>query len=92
MLIRFIVYCVYMILKDKDTGKELDFELLQNGILKAYDYHCGWDVSFKKVGDTWQGHMNGGSVGYKGILKQLNLLQQNLDAVKALMKDVREIA
>jgi hypothetical protein len=36
--------------------------------------------------------MNGGYVGYKGILKQLNLLQQNLDAVKALMKDVREIA
>lgn len=92
MLIRFIAYCVYMTLKDKDTGKELDFELLPNGILKAYDYHCAWDVTFKKVGDTWQGHMNGGYVGYKGILKQLNLLQQNLDAVKALMKDVREIA
>ena len=80
-----------MILKDKDTGKELDFELLPNGILKAYDYHCGWDVSFKKVGDKWQGHMNGGYVGYRGILKQINLLQENLDAVTALMKDVKEV-
>ena len=80
-----------MILKDKNTGKELDFELLPNGILKAYDYHCGWDVSFKKVGDTWQGHMNGGYVGYKGMLSQLNLMQQNLDAITALMKDVKEV-
>lgn len=80
-----------MTLKDKDTGRELTFELLPNGILKAYDYQCGWDVSFKKVDDAWQGHMNGGLIGYKGILKQLNLLQQSLDQVKALMKDVAEI-
>ena len=80
-----------MTIKDKDTGKELDFKLLPNGILKAYDYHCGWDVSFKKVGDKWQGHMNGGYVGYRGILKQINLLQENLDAVTALMKDVKEV-
>jgi len=80
-----------MTLKDKDNGKELTFELLPNGILKAYDYQCGWDVSFKKVGDTWQGHMNGGLLGYKGILKQLNLLQQGLDETKRLMKMVKEI-
>lgn len=80
-----------MTLKDKVNGKELTFELLPNGILKAYDYHCGWDVSFKKVGDTWQGHMNGGYIGYKGILKQLNLLQQNLDAVRELKRDVEEL-
>jgi hypothetical protein len=84
-------YIVYMTLKDITNGKELTFELLPNGILKAYDYHCGWDVSFKKVGNTWQGHMNGGYVGYKGILAQLNLLQQNLDEVKQLMKMVKEI-
>lgn len=91
VLIRFMAYCVYMTLKDKANGKELTFELLPNGILKAYDYHCGWDVSFKKVGDTWQGHMNGGLLGYKGILKQLNLLQQGLDETKRLMKMVEEI-
>lgn len=90
-LVRFMPYIVYMTLKDTTNGKELTFELLPNGILKAYDYHCGWDVSFKKVGDTWQGHMNGGYVGYKGILAQLNLLQQNLDEVKQLMKMVEEI-
>jgi len=90
-LVRFLPYIVYMTLKDKTNGKELTFELLPNGILKAYDYHCGWDVSFKKVGDAWQGHMNGGYVGYKGILAQLNLLQQNLDEVKGLMKMVKEI-
>ena len=90
-LVRFMPYIVYMTLKDITNGKELTFELLPNGILKAYDYHCGWDVSFKKVGDTWQGHMNGGYVGYKGILAQLNLLQQNLDEVKQLMKMVEEI-
>ena len=86
-----MAYCVYMTLKDKTNGKELTFELLQNGILKAYDYQCGWDVSFKKVGNTWEGHMNGGYIGYKGILNQLNLLQQSLDQVKELMKDVAEI-
>ena len=91
VLIRFMPYIVYMTLKDITNGKELTFELLPNGILKAYDYHCGWNVSFKKVGDTWQGHMNGGYVGYKGILAQLNLLQQNLDEVKQLMKMVEEI-
>ena len=90
-LVRFLPYIVYMTLKDITNGKELTFELLPNGILKAYDYHCGWNVSFKKVGDTWQGHMNGGYVGYKGILAQLNLLQQNLDEVKQLMKMVEEI-
>jgi len=91
VLIRFMPYIVYMTLKDTTNGKELTFELLPNGILKAYDYHCGWNVSFKKVGNTWQGHMNGGYVGYKGILAQLNLLQQNLDEVKELMKMVEEI-
>ena len=84
-------YIVYMTLKDKDSGKELTFELLPNGILKAYDYHCGWDVSFKKVGDTWQGHTNGGYVGYKGILAQLNLLQQNLDEVRKIKEMIAEI-
>ena len=84
-------YIVYMTLKDKTNGKELTFELLPNGILKAYDYHCGWDVSFKKVCDTWQGHMNGGYVGYKGILAQLNLLQQNLDEVKKIKAMIAEI-
>ena len=78
-----------MTLKDKTNGKELTFELLPNGILKAYDYQCGWDVSFKKVGDTWQGHMNGGYIGYKGILKQINLLQQGLDETKRLMKRLK---
>ena len=38
-----------MTIKDKTTGKELTFELLSNGILKAYDYVCGWDVTFKRV-------------------------------------------
>ena len=80
-----------MIIKDNKTGKELDFELLSNGILKAYDYVCAWDVTFKRVDGVWQGHMNGGYIGYKGILKQLNLLQQSLDEVKALMKMVKEI-
>ena len=90
-LVRFLPYIVYMTLKDITSGKELTFELLPNGILKAYDYHCGWDVSFKKVGDAWQGHMNGGYVGYKGILAQLNLLQQNLDEVRKLKEMIAEI-
>ena len=80
-----------MTIKDNDTGKELTFELLSNGILKAYDYGCGWDVSFKKVNGMWQGHMNGGLWGYRGILKQLNLLQENLDAVKAIRQDIEEL-
>lgn len=74
-----------MTIKDTKTGKELTFELLSNGILKAYDYGCGWDVSFKKVNGMWQGHMNGGLLGYKGILKKLNELQLHknlLDSVK----------
>jgi hypothetical protein len=80
-----------MTLKDITSGKELTFELLPNGILKAYDRHCGWDVSFKKEGDTWQGHMNGGYVGYKGILAKLNLLQQNLDELKKIKEMIAEI-
>ena len=84
-------YFILMTLKDNNTGKELTFELLPNGILLAYDYACGWDVSFKKVGDKWQGHMNGGLWGYRGILKQLNLLQENLDAVKAIRQDIEEL-
>ena len=80
-----------MTIKDKDTGKELTFELLPNGILKAYDYHCGWDVSFKKVNEKWVGHMNGGYVGYRGILRNINLLQESLDSVKELYKDIKEI-
>ena len=80
-----------MTIKDNDTGKELTFELLPNGILLAYDYTCGWDVSFKKVGDKWQGHMNGGLWGYRGILKKLNLLQQNLDQLNSLKRDIDEL-
>ena len=64
-----------MTIKDKDTGKELDFELLDNGILKAYDYGCGWDVTFKRVDGVWEGHMNGGLWVYRGILRRLNELQ-----------------
>lgn len=64
-----------MTIKDKETGKELSFELLSNGILKAYDYGCGWDVTFKRVDGVWEGHMNGGLWGYRGILRRLNELQ-----------------
>ena len=80
-----------MTIKDKDTGKELTFELLPNGILKAYDYGCGWDVSFKKVDGKWVGHMNGGLWGYRGILRNINLLQESLDNVLELNKDLQEI-
>jgi hypothetical protein len=80
-----------MTIKDNDTGKELTLELLPNGILKAYDYACGWDVSFKKVNGKWVGHMNGGYVGYRGILRNINLLQESLDSVMELYKDVKEI-
>ena len=62
-------------IKDNETGKELSFELLSNGILKAYDYACGWDVSFKKVDGQWVGHMNGGLFGYRNILTQLNQIR-----------------
>ena len=61
-----------MKIKCNETGKELDFELLSNGILIARDYECGWDVSYKKIDGKWTGHMNGGHYGYRGILKQLN--------------------
>ena len=68
-----------MIIKDNASGKELSFELLSNGILRAYDYSCGWDVTFKKVNGVWEGQLNGGLCGYRGILDKLNELQAHRD-------------
>ncbi len=68
-----------MLIKDRITGRELDFELLGNGILKAYDRACAWDVTFKKVDGKWEGQLNGGLWGYRGILQRLNELQKHKD-------------
>jgi hypothetical protein len=60
-------------IKDKYSGKELNLELLPNGILKGYDYECQWDVTFKKNDQgTWESHFNGHMIGYRNILQQLN--------------------
>ena len=75
----------------KDNGKEFYFERLSNGLLRTYDYECRWDVTFKKINGEWEGWHNGGYVGYKGLLKKLNLLQQQVDAEMALTKDIQEV-
>jgi hypothetical protein len=77
-----------MTIKDRITGRELTFELLSNGILKAYDYACAWDVTFKKVDDKWEGHLHGGLWGYRGILRRLNELQ----AEKNLFDKIQKLA
>ena len=73
-------------------GKEFYFERLPNGLLKTYDYECAWDITFKKVDGKWEGHFRGDYVGYKGLLNKLNLLQQQVDAERALAKDLAEVA
>jgi len=73
-------------------GKEFYFERLANGLLKTYDYKCAWDITFKKVDGKWEGHFRGDYVGYKGLLNKLNLLQQQVDAERALAKDLAEVA
>lgn len=73
-------------------GKEFYFERLPNGLLKTYDYECAWDITFKKVDGKWESHFRGDYVGYKGLLNKLNLLQQQVDAERALAKDLAEVA
>ena len=64
----------------KDNGKEFYFERLANGLLRTYDYKSAWDITFKKVDGKWEGHFRGDYPGYAGLLKKLNLLQQQVDA------------
>ena len=82
-------YFIFMTIKDQ--GKEFYFERLSNGLLRTYDYACGWDVTFKKINGKWEGWHNGGYVGYKTLLKKLNLLQEQVDAEMALTKDMQEV-
>ena len=72
-------------------GKEFYFERLANGLLRTYDYESAWDITFKKVGGKWESHFRGDYVGYKGLLKKLNLLQEQVDAEMALTKDLQEV-
>ena len=75
----------------KDNGKEFYFERLANGLLRTYDYKSAWDITFKKVDGKWEGHFRGDYPGYAGLLNKLNLLQQQVDAERALTKDLQEV-
>jgi hypothetical protein len=48
------------------------FELLPNGILRAYDYECKWDLTFcKDKNGKWVAHSQ--SAGYaKDLQNELN--------------------
>lgn len=78
----------------KDNGKEYYFERLPNGLLRTYDYQSAWDITFQRIkGSTlWEGHHRGDYVGYKGLLNKLNLLQEQVDAERALAQDLAEVA
>ena len=82
----------FILMTIKDNGKEFYFERLANGLLRTYDYKSAWDITFKKVDGKWEGHFRGDYPGYAGLLKKLNLLQQQVDAERALAKDLAEVA
>ena len=82
----------FILMTIKDNGKEFYFERLANGLLRTYDYKSAWDITFKKVDGKWVGHFRGDYPGYAGLLKKLNLLQQQVDAERALAKDLAEVA
>jgi len=81
----------FILMTIKDNGKEFYFERLANGLLRTYDYKSAWDITFKKVDGKWEGHFRGDYPGYAGLLKKLNLLQQQVDAEMALTKDLQEV-
>jgi|SRR6056300_34490 len=81
----------FILMTIKDNGKEFYFERLANGLLRTYDYKSAWDITFKKVDGKWEGHFRGDYPGYAGLLKKLNLLQQQVDAERALAKDLQEV-
>ena len=82
----------FILMTIKDNGKEFYFERLANGLLRTYDYKSAWDITFKKVDGKWEGHFHGDYPGYAGLLNKLNLLQQQVDAERALAKDLAEVA
>ena len=60
-------------MKIHHNGKEFTFHRLDNGLIRTFDYSCGWALTYKKEGDEWIPHgMVAMGSSYKGLLPKLN--------------------
>ena len=54
-------------------GKSFHFEMLENGLLRTYDYECQWALTYKQVDGEWQpSNMVAMGTPYRGIVAKLN--------------------
>ena len=55
-------------------GKTFHFEMLDNGLIRTYDYECKWPLLFKKNenGEWKPENLNAMTEAYKGLAMKLN--------------------
>ena len=54
-------------------GRTFHLEMVENGLLRTYDYGCQWFLTFVKVGGVWMPrNMNAMSASYKELVDKLN--------------------
>ena len=54
-------------------GRTFHLEMVENGLLRPYDYGCQWELTFKEVDGEWQpSNMVAMGTPYRGIVAKLN--------------------
>ena len=55
-------------------GKSFHFEMLENGLLRTYDYGCQWSLLFKRneSGEWKPENLNARTEAYKGLAIKIN--------------------
>jgi len=58
----------------KHEGKTFHFEMLDNGLIRTYDYECKWPLLFKRNenGEWKPENLNARTEAYKGLAMKLN--------------------